>query len=57
MSEPPYLIEIAIKRLLKYNPHYGDNRICKCEHKFQDERYGKDLKETALWTSHCRVDP
>jgi hypothetical protein len=32
MKEPPYLEEIEIKHVKKYNPNYGDERMCKCGH-------------------------
>ena len=33
-EEKPYLEEIDIKRIVKYNPKYGDDRICKCDHPY-----------------------
>jgi len=34
MNELPYLIELEIKRIMKYNPNYGDDRICNCGHPY-----------------------
>lgn len=31
-EEPPYLEKIVIER--HYNPAYGDDRICKCGHRY-----------------------
>lgn len=31
-DEKPYLIEIV--EVLKYNPNYGDDRLCKCGHPY-----------------------
>lgn len=28
----PYLEKVTIKINFKYNPHYGDDRVCKCGH-------------------------
>jgi len=33
-NEPPYLEDIEIKKVPKYNPNYGDDRICKCGHPY-----------------------
>jgi hypothetical protein len=33
-KELPYLEEVKIKRIKKYNPNYGDYRICKCGHPY-----------------------
>ena len=33
-NEPPYLIELEVVRHRKYNPNYGDDRICKCGHPY-----------------------
>lgn len=34
MSEKPYLEEERTYIKYKYNPNYGDNRICKCGHAY-----------------------
>lgn len=34
MCETPYLIEEKVVILRKYNPNYGDHRICKCGHTY-----------------------
>lgn len=31
-SDQPYLHKIKVKVIRKYNPDYGDDRICKCGH-------------------------
>lgn len=35
--EKPYIIEekSVIQRTVKYNPNYGDNRVCKCGHNYE----------------------
>jgi len=33
-DEQPYLEEVIVKRIKKYNPKYGDERICKCSHSY-----------------------
>lgn len=32
MSEKPYIIEEKVVIERKYNPNYGDHRVCKCGH-------------------------
>ena len=34
MSESPYIIEKRVIEIWKYNPNYGDHRICKCGHTY-----------------------
>jgi len=34
MKEKPYIEQTKITTKLKYNPNYGDNRICKCGHPY-----------------------
>lgn len=33
-AEPPYIITERIEIDYKYNPNYGDSRICKCGHQY-----------------------
>lgn len=33
-EEKPYLITIVTVEERKYNPNFGDNRICKCGHSY-----------------------
>ena len=33
-SNDPYLVSINVKTVLKYNPKYGDEKICKCGHPY-----------------------
>ena len=33
-EEQPYIIEIEVVRNEKYNPNYGDDRICECGHSY-----------------------
>jgi len=33
-SDAPYLTYEYKARIQKYNPNYGDNRICKCGHPY-----------------------
>lgn len=33
-KEKPYLEETKIIIIKKYNPNYGDNRICECGHPY-----------------------
>lgn len=30
----PYLTEIVTEIVRKYNPNYGDNRVCECGHEY-----------------------
>ena len=30
----PYITSEEISSIKKYNPHYGDNRLCECGHKY-----------------------
>lgn len=32
-NEKPYLIEIVYVH--KYNPHYGNDRVCECGHSYE----------------------
>lgn len=32
--EEPYIIKTITKQEAFYNPEFGDNRICKCGHKY-----------------------
>ena len=32
--EEPYIIEQVITTVRKYNPNYGDERLCKCGHTY-----------------------
>jgi hypothetical protein len=36
MIELPYLVEekTLIQRTIKYNPNYGDDRVCECGHTY-----------------------
>lgn len=34
MSEKPYIEERKVTILHKYNPNYGDDRLCKCGHPY-----------------------
>jgi len=33
-KEEPYIIEEEIVKHYKYNPNYGDDRICECDHSY-----------------------
>ncbi len=33
-EEKPYIIETITKQKKKYNPNYGDNRMCVCGHTY-----------------------
>jgi len=33
-AEPPYIIQTKVIEVLKYNPNYGDHRVCKCGHPY-----------------------
>lgn len=30
----PYIIDINIEKIYKYNPNFGDDRLCKCGHTY-----------------------
>lgn len=32
--ESPYIKERVVTIVLKYNPDYGDDRVCECGHKY-----------------------
>ena len=34
MSEKPYLFEEKIVKIRKYNPNYGDEKLCQCGHPY-----------------------
>lgn len=34
MSEKPYIEEKVVQTIRKYNPNYGDDRICECGHSY-----------------------
>jgi|GEM_PF-4223707 len=34
MSENPYIEKVITNTIRKYNPNYGDNRICECGHTY-----------------------
>jgi hypothetical protein len=34
IKEEPYIIVEEIVKNYKYNPNYGDDRICKCSHSY-----------------------
>jgi len=34
MKELPYIEELVTTTLYKYNPKYGDDRVCKCGHPY-----------------------
>lgn len=34
-EEPPYLLSSVTEVIRKYNPKYGDNRICECGHSYE----------------------
>jgi hypothetical protein len=36
MKEQPYLFIEKLVKVRAYNPNYGDNRKCKCSHKYID---------------------
>lgn len=33
-DEPAYLTEVVTQTIFKYNPKYGDERVCKCGHSY-----------------------
>lgn len=33
-NEKPYLTEIITQEIKKYNPNYGDDRLCECGHTY-----------------------
>lgn len=35
MSQEPYLKSVQIIEVIKYNPEYGDSRICECGHHYE----------------------
>ncbi len=34
MNEPPYIIEEKIIKIPRYNPKYGNDRMCQCGHPY-----------------------
>jgi hypothetical protein len=34
MSLDPYILEEVVAIVRKYNPDYGDNRVCECGHAY-----------------------
>jgi hypothetical protein len=54
-DEEPYLEEIVVKRIGKYNPNYGDHRICKCDHSYY--RHFDSYEEMyACGCKYCQCD-
>lgn len=33
-DEKPYLEKVITKTIRKYNPNYGDDRVCECGHPY-----------------------
>ena len=33
-NEKPYLVEFEVIKREKYNPKYGDERVCECGHSY-----------------------
>ena len=33
-NEKPYITEIITQKIKKYNPNYGDDRLCECGHTY-----------------------
>lgn len=34
INEPAYLTEVVSRTIFKYNPNYGDSRVCICGHSY-----------------------
>ena len=55
MCEAPYIIEKRVIEVWKYNPNYGDHRICKCGHPYYRHFDPFDLLEemSAVGCKYC----
>lgn len=51
-EEQPYLEEVYVEVIKKYNPQYGNSRICKCGHKYHRHFDSYDYME-AIGCKYC----
>lgn len=54
-EEQPYLETITLDRDLKYNPKYGDDKICKCGHTY-DRHFDSYEQMEAVGCKYCRCN-
>lgn len=50
--EQPYLVEHTVKTRRKYNPKYGDSRICKCGHSY-DRHFDSYDEMSVVGCKYC----
>jgi len=55
MSEKPYLFEEIVVKKRLYNPNYGDNRLCKCGHKYYQHFETEEMIPTGCNSCDCFV--
>jgi hypothetical protein len=53
--ENPYLFVLDINKSMKYNPKYGDDRICKCGHVYHRYFDSYDYMEN-VGCKYCNCD-
>lgn len=52
-DEGPYLIEVNTNIVHKYNPNYGDDKICECGHSY-DRHFDSYEDMASCWCKYCR---
>lgn len=52
--EPPYIEESHVIKIKKYNPDYGDKRLCRCGHSYVEhfDRYD-NMRSGGCMYCHC----
>ena len=33
-TKSPYIVDISVRKKYKYNPEFGDDKVCKCGHSY-----------------------
>lgn len=63
MKEPPYIEKQVTTTIREYNPHYGDDERCKCQHTYYrhfdsyDNMYPTGCKYCNCYTFRLRKKP
>ena len=54
-TNDPYIVTFEINKILKYNPEYGNDKICKCGHTYYRHFDSMDLHEemAAVGCKYC----
>ena len=51
-DEKPYLVVVEFNTVVKYNPNYGDDRICECGHTY-DRHFDPFECNDAVGCKYC----